>query len=675
MKNCSIIPAPPKSCDSVGIDVSDNNGQVDWNVTLECKIYSIFAKATEGMNYEDKQFAYNAKVLNNNIGIIITGTYHYFRPIDDGKIQAEFYISTLKKYQITPDVILTALDVETLAGGTKTDLVINLCKFMNTASNNGFDLDYIYASPGFWNYNFDPYFCGVVRGMGLWQAEYTSELTPVNCFNANSDVIFWQYTNKGQMSGISGSVDLDCSPNIKKIQNNREVIHYPADSSKTIRPLSNSYVTLLTIDVSSTNGEINWYNVSNSVPEISTALIRASDGLTQDSMFVKNAEGSYVNLYLAPYCYHALNFNLNCTKQSLFFTTVIKNSYCVPGVMIESIPQGTSALDTLKCIRMFIKSSFTENYFIGTSETVWNNHFNSYFCKADNNETDYCYSYKLHQFTIGYTSLWLTEGDAIPNCWTNWTIKRYGQGEVKGINGLVNLNYLYIYNSNELALNKTESKGRRLLSLSEQAVEQNGKFKEIESTAILIDALKQGAFHGIVASLSEKINATLIHFGYSKQKSAYSQSIFYYSIMFAAKLYTNLDNAFFFEGNILSSISQVMVRTIVDMAVLIGINYTISQVKPCLNDLSESSEKKGWFSISQGLKILAKISDYIPYGFGFFSSGAVPTAVSMTAGSIAKKTTDVISNFLGRTLFAQQSNVPCTKENSPESKSNNCILM
>src|SRR5689334_19243725 len=99
-----------------GIDVSDNNGQVDWGAVAGAGYGFAIAKVTEGTGFVDPTFAGNWSAMKSNG--LVRGAYHFARP-DDNKAEdeARFFLDTIK--QQVGDLQkgdFLALDLETGSG-------------------------------------------------------------------------------------------------------------------------------------------------------------------------------------------------------------------------------------------------------------------------------------------------------------------------------------------------------------------------------------------------------------------------------------------------------------------------------------------------------------------------------------------------------------------------------
>jgi lysozyme len=198
-----------------GLDLSHYQGTIDWNrVKTDPKGYVYaFMKCTESTTY------YDTTCVSNNNGAVSVGIensfYHFWRSITDGKAQATFFLSKLPKMPKMPLVI----DVEdsTNIPPTPTQDVANKClanirSLAEELTRAQGRKPIIYTGAWFWNRIANLYSPKEPDGTywwskyDLWVATYGS--APVIPFGWNRWV-FWQYTNKGVVSGINASCDLD----------------------------------------------------------------------------------------------------------------------------------------------------------------------------------------------------------------------------------------------------------------------------------------------------------------------------------------------------------------------------------------------------------------------------------------------------------------------------------
>lgn len=191
-----------------GIDISHNNGKVNWGLVAknQPKVDFAILKASEGATAADREF------LNNVAGCkangIPWGAYHFAtfnsgNVVADAKSEAAFFI---KRVQMAgkPDLPLV-LDIESNKPLALTKDQVN--KYVQTFINELISAGYqvaLYSSPGFLNS-----YLPVNHQFGkypLWVADYTNSINKVIGWKS-----YWihQYTDKGRCLGVSTSCDLN----------------------------------------------------------------------------------------------------------------------------------------------------------------------------------------------------------------------------------------------------------------------------------------------------------------------------------------------------------------------------------------------------------------------------------------------------------------------------------
>lgn len=198
-----------------GMDISHYQGSVDWaKVKTDPKAYVFtFFKATESTTYYDITCVNNTKGAES-IGEIIS-YYHFWRSLTTGKNQATFFLSKLPKMPKMPLVIdvedstnVPPLPSQDLANACL-DNIRSLAEELTRVQGRK---PIIYTGAWFWNRIANKYSPKEPDGSywwskyDLWVATYGS--TPTIPYGWDKWV-FWQYTNKGVVSGINASVDLD----------------------------------------------------------------------------------------------------------------------------------------------------------------------------------------------------------------------------------------------------------------------------------------------------------------------------------------------------------------------------------------------------------------------------------------------------------------------------------
>jgi GH25 family lysozyme M1 (1,4-beta-N-acetylmuramidase) len=197
----------PDATYPAGIDVSHYQGSINWSSVKAAGIQFAYIKATESTTYTDPNFsanylgAYNAKVIR--------GAYHFAHPdLSSGAAQATYFASHGGAWSADNLTLPGMLDLE---GG---------CYGKTTAAMQSWILDFyttykaktsrdvvIYTSPSWWN-TCTGGWSGMSAKSPLNVAHWTTAASPT-IPSGFPYWTFWQYSDSGSVSGVSGAVDRD----------------------------------------------------------------------------------------------------------------------------------------------------------------------------------------------------------------------------------------------------------------------------------------------------------------------------------------------------------------------------------------------------------------------------------------------------------------------------------
>jgi lysozyme len=180
-----------------GIDVSHFQGAVDWPAVAAGGVRFAFIKATDGVDGVDSRFAENWTGAKN--AGIIRGAYHFFRPGLDAQQQAAHFgrVVTMDDMSLPP-----ALDVEVTEGLAPSALQAGIRTWLETVQTAFGCTPIVYTDPSFWRESVDADF----SAYPLWLACYAERPEVPATWPA---LTFWQHTDRGDVRGISGHVDLN----------------------------------------------------------------------------------------------------------------------------------------------------------------------------------------------------------------------------------------------------------------------------------------------------------------------------------------------------------------------------------------------------------------------------------------------------------------------------------
>jgi lysozyme len=182
-----------------GMDVSHYDGTIDWASAKGSGIDFAFVKATEGTTFVDPMFATNWAGMK--AAGVVRGAYHFFHSNMDPVAQADFVTKTVGALE-TGDLPIV-IDLEVTDGNSEATVISTATTFLTTVTSLSGKTAMIYVSPSFLS-DYSSF-----SGNPLWIANWAVMCPDVPA--PWSTWTFWQYSDTGTVSGVSGasSVDLD----------------------------------------------------------------------------------------------------------------------------------------------------------------------------------------------------------------------------------------------------------------------------------------------------------------------------------------------------------------------------------------------------------------------------------------------------------------------------------
>lgn len=190
-----------------GIDVSHYQGSINWSSVKSAGIKFAYIKATESTTYKDPTF--NANYLNAYNAKVIRGAYHFARPnLSSGAAQATYFAGHGGAWSRDNLTLPGMLDLEGGCYGKSASAMQSwILDFYNTyKAKTGRDV-VIYTSASWWN-SCTGSWSGMSARSPLFAAHWTSAASPT-IPKGFPYWTFWQYTDSGSVSGVSGAVDRD----------------------------------------------------------------------------------------------------------------------------------------------------------------------------------------------------------------------------------------------------------------------------------------------------------------------------------------------------------------------------------------------------------------------------------------------------------------------------------
>ncbi len=186
-----------------GIDVSNWQGYIDYAEVKNAGIEVVYIKASQGTNIKDTYFDINYENAKTN-GLRV-GFYHYLTAtnIEQAQEEANFFVSVISGK--TPDCKLV-LDYETF-GGVSSEEINNIARtFMERVEELTNKEIILYSDLSNAQNTFDR---SLAEDYDLWIAYYENRNNLINIETSWNTYIGIQYTDRGRVNGINGSVDRD----------------------------------------------------------------------------------------------------------------------------------------------------------------------------------------------------------------------------------------------------------------------------------------------------------------------------------------------------------------------------------------------------------------------------------------------------------------------------------
>ena len=191
-----------------GIDVSENQGYIDWDSVAADGIEFAFIRAgyrgtTEGGLFQDEYFEYNLQFAR--AAGIECGVYFFSQAVteEEAREEAEYVLQLLAGAQLDYPVVFdyeqNAEGVQSRTEGmSREESTVIARAFCETIKAGGYDAMLYGNGYDLANLDYD-----ALDGYGLWYAEYGDYPSCRRPFAV------WQYANDGRVAGIETAVDMN----------------------------------------------------------------------------------------------------------------------------------------------------------------------------------------------------------------------------------------------------------------------------------------------------------------------------------------------------------------------------------------------------------------------------------------------------------------------------------
>lgn len=211
-----------------GIDVSHHNGTVNWNGIESNGVLFVYAKATQGANYYDKQFDANwnaLAALRSSGKEVYAGAYHFLSAGATGRDQANNFLN--RAGRISDRDLPPCLDLEwdfevrngqvvTDANGnpvdrwaTKTpDQIVKVAlEWLSAVENAGKKKPIIYTNSSWWKERIGNSLS--LKDYVIWISDYSraSLKRESPSIMSHHQWSIWQLTDRGSLASVGGLFD------------------------------------------------------------------------------------------------------------------------------------------------------------------------------------------------------------------------------------------------------------------------------------------------------------------------------------------------------------------------------------------------------------------------------------------------------------------------------------
>lgn len=200
-----------------GIDVSHHQGTIDWEkVSLDEQVGYVIIRTGDGVS-EDRQFARNWPEAQK-VGLR-RGTYQYWRATRDVATQADLMMRQIEEAGgLSPCDLPPVCDLEEAGqGGLPIAQVLErMLDWLQRIEKGLGRVPMIYTGQ-YWHWQVSQARPDLGKDFGrypLWVPSYGTPCARMPCTTKGGPApwkewAFWQYSNAGSISGISGKVDMN----------------------------------------------------------------------------------------------------------------------------------------------------------------------------------------------------------------------------------------------------------------------------------------------------------------------------------------------------------------------------------------------------------------------------------------------------------------------------------
>ena len=187
----------------LGIDVSKWQGQINWQQVKASGVSFAIIRAGFGREYHQEDPYFRTNMQNAGAAGVQRGVYwySYAKTPEDAALEAQVCLDVIRGYKFEYPIFFDIEDPSQVELGMETITAITET-FCSIVASRGYHVG-IYSYKNFLDNYIHP---ELLRRYDVWVAQWNVDMTTYD-----KPFTIWQYSDKGEIPGIYGDVDLNIS--------------------------------------------------------------------------------------------------------------------------------------------------------------------------------------------------------------------------------------------------------------------------------------------------------------------------------------------------------------------------------------------------------------------------------------------------------------------------------
>lgn len=211
-----------------GIDVSVHNGSIDWQKVKNAGIQFAILRAGYGREMSQKDARFEENYRNAKAAGIPVGAYWYSYAMseDEARLEADVFLSVIKGKQFEMPIYFDLEEKKQFdLGKEKVSAIMRA--FLERVESAGYFVGLYGSASSLTTHTADD----IKSRYTIWLAHWAEQTNYSGAYG------IWQYSDKGNVNGISGNVDLDfCYNNFPAIIRNKGLNGFGKEQISTPEP-------------------------------------------------------------------------------------------------------------------------------------------------------------------------------------------------------------------------------------------------------------------------------------------------------------------------------------------------------------------------------------------------------------------------------------------------------